>query len=59
MRFGCFLTHVHTWEEFYNTIDEFIIILEDDVILDDNFSIDLPKLMNTLPVSWDLFYLNS
>ena len=59
MRFGCFLTHVHTWEEFYNTIDEFIIILEDDVILDDNFSIDLPKLMNTLPVSWDLFYLKS
>ena len=59
MRFGCYLTHVRVWKELLYRSFPHILVLEDDVVLAENFLTTLVQLRGKLPSSWDLLYLNS
>jgi GR25 family glycosyltransferase involved in LPS biosynthesis len=58
LRFGCFLSHVKLWQEIMDSNLPHGIILEDDVRISSNFSMRFHSLLHSLPVSWDLLYLN-
>ena len=43
---GCFLSHIKVWKRFIcdNSIDDKIMVLEDDIILEDDFNEKLPEM---------------
>jgi len=58
LRFGCFLSHVMLWQEMMDSQLPYRVVLEDDVLVAENFSQRLHSLLQSLPASWDLLYLN-
>lgn len=58
LRFGCFMSHIELWQRIGRMKLRFAVILEDDVILVENFIEKLELLLQELPQSWDLLYLN-
>ena len=60
LRFGCYLSHVHLWEDLVLSKKPYYVVLEDDIRLEtNNFAKVLAKELEKLPADWDLFYLNS
>ena len=59
LRFGCYLSHVHLWEQIVAFRHSYFLILEDDVYAVDSFANDLKRLWSQLPSHWDILYLNS
>ena len=59
LRFGCYLSHIHLWEKIVASKSPYAIILEDDVSIRENFYNSTRRLINNLPLTWDIFYLNS
>ena len=56
---GCGLSHIHLWKECVNNNHEYVLILEDDVILDDNFNTLFNKYYKQVPDDWDMIHLGS
>jgi len=54
---GCALSHLKIWKNFKNTQDEYLIIVEDDVIFEQNFYNKLQKYLKHAPKNWDIIYL--
>lgn len=54
---GCALSHMDTWKLFLETNDEYSIIFEDDVVLEDNFVEKLEIALNEVPENYDILYL--
>lgn len=46
---GCSISHMNTWKKFLETNDEYAIIFEDDVILEDNFTDKINKALLEVP----------
>lgn len=59
LRFGCYLSHVRIWEKLVRSQTGHMVILEDDVFIAANFDARLKLSLSRLPVTWDIFYLNS
>jgi len=56
--FGCYLSHMKTYEKFLNSNSEYCLILEDDVeFLTSNLKNDIIKNMNNLPKDWNILLL--
>lgn len=53
---GCAMSHKKTWE-LISQNDGVALILEDDVILSDDFNIELKKVLDNTPKDFDLLYL--
>jgi len=49
---GCYLSHIKTWKK--SRENKYTLILEDDVILDDNFEEEIKKIINNAPIFWDI-----
>lgn len=58
LRFGCYVSHILLWRQMLHEKLPFIVVLEDDVELEHNFSVDLKRKLQLLPQSWGLVYLN-
>ena len=58
LRFGCFLSHIFLWQKVQEGKLPFMVILEDDVVVEQNFLFRLHVILRALPKSWDLLYLN-
>jgi GR25 family glycosyltransferase involved in LPS biosynthesis len=57
---GCFLSHIKVWKRFIsdkNSDDDKIMVLEDDIILEDNFNDKLKLLLKDVPSDYDILYL--
>ena len=54
---GCALSHMNTWKMFLETDDEYAIIFEDDVVLEDNFNEKLKLALQDVPKDYDILYL--
>ena len=54
---GCALSHMNTWKLFLKTNDEYAIIFEDDVVLEDNFNEKLKLALQDVPKDYDILYL--
>jgi len=59
LRFGCYLSHVHLWKYLVENRLPYLMIFEDDAVLKNGFSTALKRSILSLPLSWDVFYLNS
>lgn len=59
LRFGCYMSHVSLWQYLLQEGLPFVVVLEDDVVLEANFSIKLRSRLRALPIDWDVLYLNS
>lgn len=56
-RIGCFLTHLMLWKTLlHNNYDE-ILVVEDDVVLVENFKEKLIDIKNRLPVDWQYVFV--
>ena len=58
LRFGCYMSHISLWRELLLDNVPFFIILEDDVIIENEFLSSLRAQINNLPATWGLLYLN-
>jgi len=58
LRFGCYMSHVTLWEKAMKYDLPFAVILEDDVVIEPDFSTKLRASLAKLPYNWDIFYLN-
>lgn len=58
LRFGCYMSHVLLWERLVDSGYPFMVVLEDDVIIESSFIARLRLRMSNLPASWGLLYLN-
>ena len=56
---GCALSHIYIWEEAIKNNYEYILVLEDDVILNDNFIQLFNKYYKQVPNDWDILHLGS
>ena len=56
---GCALSHIYLWEKLIKKKHEYVLILEDDVILDDNFIELFDKYYKQVPDDWDMIHLGS
>ncbi|AYV83999.1 MAG: glycosyltransferase family 25 [Hyperionvirus sp.] len=55
---GCYFSHLRCWELIWRTGKEYGIVLEDDVVLDDNFRGKFNRLLSDLEgVRWDYICL--
>lgn len=54
---GCGISHMNTWKMFLETDDEYAIIFEDDVVLEDNFNEKFELALQDVPESFDILYL--
>lgn len=58
LRFGVYMSHITLWQRMIDNELPFLVILEDDVIIEKDFVLSLLKLLRQLPESWGLLYLN-
>ena len=54
---GCALSHIKAWRAFLETADDYAIIFEDDVVVEDDFVNKLNLAMSHVPSSFDVLYL--
>ena len=58
LRFGCFISHVAVWYNSLNNNFPFVVVLEDDVVISNDFLASLFEILEDLPKDWGLLYLN-
>lgn len=58
LRFGCYMSHISLWKQAVHENLPYMVVLEDDVVLANNFTLKLQRALQTLPKSWGLLYLN-
>lgn len=54
---GCALSHVKLWHKIKKDNKAFTLVLEDDIIITNDFKSKLNELIKYLPNSWDVIYL--
>jgi len=54
---GCAISHMNVWKLFLETEEEYAIIFEDDVVLEDNFNEKLEVALKEVPKDYDILYL--
>lgn len=54
---GCAISHMNVWKLFLETEEEYAIIFEDDVVLEDNFNEKLEVALREVPKDYDILYL--
>lgn len=52
---GIWASNYTAWKNFLKTDHDYIILMEDDIILDENFNEKLKQYMKELPNKWDVF----
>lgn len=52
---GIWASNYIAWQNFLNSDYEYVILMEDDIILEKNFNDKLIKYMDELPEDWDVF----
>jgi FkbM family methyltransferase len=52
---GCFGSHYTAWQNLLKSKDEYLLILEDDAFLEENFITIVSKLFNQVPKDFDFF----
>ena len=56
--FGCYLSHMKTYQTFLESNNEYCLILEDDIeLITDDLKRDILINMNNLPNDWDILLL--
>ena len=58
---GCSLSHITIWKKFLSSKKKYLMIFEDDAILEDNFKENLNSILSNLDninYKWDALYLN-
>lgn len=53
------LKHYYIMNKLVNSNQDYILVLEDDVLLSDNFLVNLKKCYNQLPLDWDLVWVGT
>ena len=53
---GIWASNWTAWKNFLNTDKDYLIMMEDDLQVEDNFMDLLIKYLNELPQEWDIFY---
>ena len=54
---GVTLSHINIWKESLKNNNEYILVLEDDILFCDNFKNELNKYYKQIPEDWDIIYL--
>lgn len=54
---GCALSHYFLLKKLYKSSNKISIILEDDIIIPNNFKYRLNNILNNLPNKWDIIWL--
>lgn len=54
---GCFISHIMAWQNNKNSAEKFIVFLEDDYVLPENFSAKVYDCVQQLPEDWDMSFL--
>lgn len=55
---GCAISHMKVWEKVaISKTSDLFLILEDDVILKQNFSLELNNLLSCIPIDFDIIFL--
>lgn len=54
---GCALSHILLWEKFLNSNKPYLIVMEDDVVLVNNFNYKLNRFIKYLPNDYDIAYI--
>jgi GR25 family glycosyltransferase involved in LPS biosynthesis len=54
---GCALSHIKTWKEIEKRNDDLALILEDDVVFESDFKIELKKKLIKVPKDFDILYV--
>ena len=54
---GCAISHLNIWKKFKKTNEEYLIVVEDDVIFEQDFYKKLDKYLKHAPNNWDIIYL--
>jgi len=52
---GIWASNWTAWKNFLKTRHDFVILMEDDIVLDSDFNEKLTSYMNELPEGWDVF----
>ena len=56
---GCTLSHIKLWQQIISRPEEYILILEDDVVFVDNFKDKFNYYYTQVPDNWDIIYLGA
>jgi len=51
---GCYCSHVEVWRDIKNKGFPFVLILEDDAVISDDFDKKLQAVLHNLPKGWDV-----
>ena len=54
---GCSISHMNVWSKFLETNDDYAIIFEDDIVLEENFNEKLANALFEVPRTYDIIYL--
>ena len=54
---GCALSHFYIWKNMYQNNVDRIIVLEDDIVMDDNFDALLDEYLKQIDQEYDMLYL--
>jgi glycosyl transferase family 25 len=54
---GCALSHLKAWNESLKTDKQYLLVLEDDVILENNTFDKINELSKYIPEKWDILFL--
>tara|TARA_Y100000991_G_C21954275_1_gene341307 strand:- start:863 stop:1645 length:783 start_codon:yes stop_codon:yes gene_type:complete len=56
---GCSMSHINLWKHCNQLNDKYILVLEDDCLIDKKFKKKLKLYIKQLPNNWDIFYLGA
>jgi len=59
LKFSCFLSHVRLWHKQISAHRDAMVIFEDDAIAVPNFKTKFLDVLRSLPVAWDILFLNA
>lgn len=56
---GCTYSHIKLWEQIMQEDNQYVLILEDDVIIPKDFWFQFKRFIHQVPKNWDLLYLGA
>tara|TARA_B100001029_G_scaffold179449_1_gene188979 strand:+ start:7165 stop:7836 length:672 start_codon:yes stop_codon:yes gene_type:complete len=56
---SCFMKHMHVYKKLITSTKDFSIVIEDDILLEDNFDNKLARLLEKLPKDFDFVFFGS
>ena len=58
LQFGCYMSHILLWKTMLQEDLDYIVVLEDDVMLTTDFAAKIRGIIAQLPQKWGILYLN-